>query len=84
MIVQESQNDLKFKKLSAGKGQELIVMNIKLKDKVIEATLREQDCNIQHLVELISLFGDFKSFPKKFKEIFYNYLRTEYNKAKES
>jgi len=62
---------VKFKSLTAGKGQEVIVMNIKLKDKVIEATLREHDCNILHLVELISLFGDFKSFPKKFKEIFY-------------
>ena len=32
-----------------------------------------------HLCELISLFGDFKSYPKKFKEIFHNYVKTEYN-----
>jgi hypothetical protein len=56
-------------------------MTIKLKGKVIEATLREHDCKIGHLVELISLFGEFKTFPKKFKEIFSNYLRTEFNNA---
>jgi len=56
-------------------------MNIKLKDKNIEVTLREHDCNISHLVELISLFGEFKTFPKKFKEIFSNYLRVEYSNA---
>jgi hypothetical protein len=43
--------------------------------------LREHECNISHLVELISLFGDFKNFPKKFKEIFSNYIRTEFNNA---
>lgn len=36
------------------------------------------------MVELISLYGDFKTFPKKFKEIFHNYLRNEYNRCKEA
>lgn len=31
---------------------------------------------------MISLIGDFKSYPKKFKEIFYNYIRTQYNSVK--
>lgn len=66
------------KKLDTGEGQELIVLSIKLKDKIIQATIRE-NTNILHLCELISLFGDFKSYPKKFKEIFHNYIRTEYN-----
>jgi hypothetical protein len=35
------------------------------------------------MVEVISLYGDFKTFPKKFKEIFYNYVRNEYNRCKE-
>lgn len=74
-------NDQTNKKLSTGSGQEVIVMTIKLKGKVIEATFREHNCNIPHLVELISLHGDFKNFPKKFKEIFQNYVKTEFNNA---
>lgn len=67
-----------FKKLDQGDGQELIILTIKLKDKIIQATIRETT-SISHVCELISLFGDFKSYPKKFKEIFHNYLKTEYN-----
>ena len=73
-----SESQLPIKKLDPNKASgtpELLVLTIKTHDKIIEATIRE-DTNLTHLNELISLFGDFKSYPKKFKEIFYNYLRT--------
>lgn len=69
---------LPFKRFENGTGQEVMVLTIKLKDRVIEAVIREK-ANLPHICELISLFGDFKSYPKKFKEIFTNYVRTEYN-----
>ena len=31
------------------------------------------------MVEMISLFAEFKGFPKKFKEIFANYIKNEKN-----
>ena len=70
--------DSKMRIIDQGQGQELMVLTIKLKDKTIQVTIRE-NANIMHLCELISLFGDFKSYPKKFKEIFHNYVKTEYN-----
>ena len=56
----------------------MIVFTIKLKDITLEVTIRE-DTNLVHLVEMISLFADFKQFPKKFKEIFANYIKNEKN-----
>lgn len=50
-------------------AKELIVLTVKTKNSIIEATIRE-GTNIQHLSDLIALIGDFKSGPKKFKEIF--------------
>jgi hypothetical protein len=55
-----------------------MVLTIKLKHKVIEAVFREKT-NLAHMCEIISLFGDFKTYPKKFKEIFSNYVKTEFN-----
>ena len=48
---------------------ELLVLTIKAKNIIIEATIRE-DTKLDHLSEMISLIADFKSYPKKFKEIF--------------
>ena len=65
----------------AKKGKrELLVINIKLKNKFIEATIRE-DTNLTLLSDKISVVADFKSCPKKFKDIFTNYLRNEYKSA---
>ena len=47
---------------------------------MIEATVRE-DTNINFLSEKISVLADFKSYPKKFKDIFTNYLRNEFKSA---
>lgn len=58
----------------------LLVLNIALKNKNIEATIRE-DTDLNLLSEKISLVADFKSFPKKFKEIFTNYLKNEFKSA---
>ena len=60
--------------------RELLVINITLKNKQIEATIRE-DTNLQFLSEKISVLADFKSCPKKFKDIFTNYLRNEFKSA---
>jgi hypothetical protein len=60
--------------------RELLVINIKLKNKFIEATIRE-DTNLTLLSDKISVVADFKSCPKKFKDIFTNYLRNEYKSA---
>ena len=62
--------------------RELLVINIKLKNKHIEATIRE-DTNLTLLSEKISVVADFKTCqcPKKFKDIFTNYLRNEYKSA---
>lgn len=51
-----------------------MVITIKTRDCIIEATIRE-GTNIAHLNEKISIIGNFKSYPKKFKEIFLNFLR---------
>ena len=59
----------------------MLVIEIKLKDKTIEAVFREKDPNLPRLIEMISLVGDFKQYPKKFKEIFSNYVRTEFSNA---
>lgn len=60
--------------------RELLVINIALKNKHIEATIRE-DTNLNLLSEKISVVADFKSCPKKFKDIFTNYLRNEFKSA---
>ena len=69
-------NDKDGKDISA----ELIVVTIETKSAIIEATIRE-NTNISFLNELISLIGDFKSMPKKFKEIFNNYLNDMHRAA---
>ena len=54
----------------AKKGkQELLVITIQTKDRVIEVTIRE-GTNVNLLNDKISVLADFKSCPKKFKEIF--------------
>lgn len=60
--------------------RELIVLEIATKDRVIEVTVRE-NTNLNFLCDKISILGDFKSCPKKFKDIFLNYLRNEYKSA---
>jgi len=60
--------------------RELLVINITLKNKQIEATIRE-DTNLNFLSDKISVLADFKSCPKKFKDIFTNYLRNEFKSA---
>lgn len=57
------------------------MISIATKDRVIEATVRE-GTNLQFLNEKISILGDFKSCPKKFKEIFLNYLRDQYDSVR--
>ena len=47
---------------------------------MIEATIRE-DTNLNFLSDKISVLADFKSCPKKFKDIFTNYLRNEFKSA---
>lgn len=65
----------------ANKGtRELIVLDIATKDRIIEVTVRE-NTNLNFLCDKISILGDFKSCPKKFKDIFLNYLRNEYKSA---
>jgi len=59
---------------------ELLVVTIETKTALIEATIREST-NISFLNEIISLIGDFKSMPKKFKEIFLNYLNDMHRAA---
>lgn len=56
------------------------MINITLKNKQIEATIRE-DTNLNFLSDKISVLADFKSCPKKFKDIFTNYLRNEFKSA---
>jgi hypothetical protein len=58
----------------------LVVLTIECHDKVIEATIRE-DTNLNFLTEKISILADFKSFPKKFKEVFLSYIRDRYTEA---
>ena len=53
---------------------ELLVISINTKDRIIEAVVRE-GTNLNLMNEKISVLCDFKSFPKKFKEIFHNYLK---------
>ena len=60
--------------------RELIVMSIATKDRIIEVTVRE-NTNLNFLCDKISVLGDFKTCPKKFKDIFLNYLRNEYKSA---
>ena len=60
--------------------RELIVLEIATKDRIIEVTVRE-NTNLNFLCDKISVLGDFKSCPKKFKDIFLNYLRNEYKSA---
>ena len=55
----------------------LIVISMTTKDRVIEATIRE-GTNLNFLNDKISILADFKSCPKKFKEVFYNFLRQQY------
>lgn len=56
------------------------MVTIETKTALIEATIRETT-NINFLNEIISLIGDFKSMPKKFKEIFLNYLNDMHRAA---
>jgi hypothetical protein len=63
---------MKIKRIDPNSGSgsnELLILNIKTKDLILEVVIRE-DTNIQHINELICLFGDFRTYPKKFKEIF--------------
>mmetsp|Transcript_11071 Transcript_11071/g.18531 ORF Transcript_11071/g.18531 Transcript_11071/m.18531 type:complete len:88 (-) Transcript_11071:73-336(-) len=55
----------------------LIVLSIETQEKVIQATIREHT-NLELLSDKIALLSHFKSFPRKFKELFHNYLRELY------
>jgi hypothetical protein len=55
-------------------------VTIKTSKFLIEAVIRE-NTNLTHLTEMINLFAEFKNYPKKFKEIFQNYLRNQYTNA---
>jgi hypothetical protein len=59
---------------------ELVVLSIETTDKIIEVTIRE-DTNLTFLTEKISILADFKSFPRKFKEVFLTYIRDRYTEA---
>jgi len=59
---------------------ELVVLSIETKDKIIEVTIRE-DTNLTFLTEKISVLADFKVFPRKFKEVFLSYLRDKYTET---
>lgn len=80
-IEETVKNQRKVHKLDPGKdskdggsNQILLIFNIETKNCTIEATVRE-NTDLQFLNEVISLLGDFKTCPKKFKEIFLNYLK---------
>lgn len=55
-------------------GRELLVISITVKNRIIEATVR-QNTDLNKLYERISLLGDFSSYPHKFKEIFFRYWK---------
>lgn len=55
-------------------GRELLVISITVKNRIIEATVR-QNTDLNKLYERISLLGDFNSYPHKFKEIFFRYWK---------
>ena len=55
-------------------GRELLVISITVKDRIIEATVR-QNTDLEKLYERISLLGDFTSYPHKFKDIFMRYWK---------
>ena len=59
---------------------ELVILNIETPDKIIEVHIREAT-NLSFLTEKISVMADFKTFPKKFKEVFLTYLKTQYSEA---
>lgn len=59
----------------------VLVLTIETPEKIIQATIREMN-NLDLVAEKIAFVADFKgAFPKKFKEIFQNYLRNEYNRV---
>lgn len=55
-------------------GRELLVISITVKDRIIEATVR-QNTDLSKLYERISLLGDFTNYPHKFKDIFFRYWK---------
>ena len=59
---------------------ELLVIQINTKERIIEAVVRE-GTNLNLMNEKICVLGDFKSYPKKFKEIFLNYMKNQYKAA---
>ena len=61
-------------------GRELLVISITVKDRIIEATVR-QNTDLSKLYERISLLGDFTSYPHKFKDIFFRYWKNLINDA---
>jgi len=55
-------------------GRELLVISITVKNRIIEATVR-QNTDLSKLYDRISLLGDFGSYPHKFKDIFFRYWK---------
>ena len=53
----------------------ILLMNIETQSHILEVIIRE-DTNIQHLHEIVCLYGDFKTYNKKFKDIFLRYLKS--------
>lgn len=56
-------------------GRELLVISITVKNRIIEATVR-QNTDLSKLYDRISLLGDFGSYPHKFKDIFFRYWKS--------
>lgn len=55
-------------------GRELLVISITVKNRIIEATVR-QNTDLSKLYDRISLLGDFSNYPHKFKDIFFKYWK---------